>query len=148
MKKTRFYMKPENKWVIIDAKDQILGKLSTHIAKVLQGKHKATYTPNVFCGDKVVVINAKYVRLTANKPNAKVYQKYSGYPSGRKEMPIKIMLEKDCFGFDALPDKSRIIGSQNCAGRIGEHQVLEVIVLLFKFSQLHTGCSADRFADS
>ena len=94
MRKTK-YIKQEGKWVLIDAKDKVLGRLATRIAKVLQGKHKATYTPNFISGDNVVVINAKYIKVTGKKVDDKVYDKYTGYPSGRKEMPLKRLQEKN-----------------------------------------------------
>ena len=88
MRKTK-YIKQEGKWVLIDAKDKVLGRLATRIAKILQGKHKATYTPNFISGDNVVVINARHIKVTGKKMDDKVYEKYTGYPSGRKEMPLK-----------------------------------------------------------
>ena len=95
MKKTKFFNKEERKWILIDAKDRILGRLSTRIAKILQGKNKATYSPNFLCGDRVVVINAMHIKVTANKFEDKVYDKYSGYPSGRKEMTLKVLMKKN-----------------------------------------------------
>jgi len=95
MKKTKFFNKEERKWLEIDAKDKILGRLASRIAKILQGKNKATYTPNFMCGDRVVVINAKYIKFTGNKLKGKVYDKYTGYPSGRKEMKLDVLLEKN-----------------------------------------------------
>lgn len=94
-KNTKFFNQEERKWVLIDAKDKILGRLATRIAKILQGKNKATYTPNFLCGDRVIVINAKHIKLTANKYQDKVYDKYSGYPSGRKEMVLKTLKDKN-----------------------------------------------------
>ena len=80
---------------MVDAKDQVLGRLATRIALVLQGKHKPIFTPNAICGDKVVVINARYVKLTADKYNTKVYDRYSGYPSGLKNMSLKDLMKKN-----------------------------------------------------
>jgi large subunit ribosomal protein L13 len=94
MKKTKFFNQENRNWVLIDAKDKILGRLATRIAKILQGKNKATYTPNFLCGDSVVVINAKHIRLTANKYEKKVYTKYSGYPSGQRHKPFSALMEK------------------------------------------------------
>jgi large subunit ribosomal protein L13 len=94
MRKTK-YIKQEGKWVLIDAKDKVLGRLATRIAKILQGKHKASYTPNFISGDNVVVINAKHIRVTGKKMDDKVYQKYTGYPSGRKDMVLKRLQEKN-----------------------------------------------------
>jgi len=79
----------------VDAKDQVLGRLATRIARILQGKHKATFTPNFLCGDKVVVINASQIKVTGNKVDDKVYDWYSGYHSGRHEITYKQLLAKN-----------------------------------------------------
>ncbi|MCK4519906.1 MAG: 50S ribosomal protein L13 [Candidatus Omnitrophica bacterium] len=95
MKTTKFFNKVERKWVVIDAKDKILGRLSIRVAKILQGKNKAVYSPNFLCGDRVILINAKYVKFSANKRESKVYDKYTGYHNGRKEMRLKVLMEKN-----------------------------------------------------
>ncbi|MBU1122245.1 MAG: 50S ribosomal protein L13 [Candidatus Omnitrophota bacterium] len=95
MKKTKYFNKEERNWVVIDAKGKILGRLASRIARILQGKNKAQYSPNFLCGDKVVVINAKHIRVTGTKMETKIYDKYSGYPSGRKEMPLNILIKKN-----------------------------------------------------
>ncbi len=95
MKKTKFFHDQQRDWVVIDAKDKVLGRLATQVAKILQGKNKATYTPNAVVGDKVIIVNAKHIRLTGNKLQGKVYDKYTGYPSGRKEMPFNILAQKN-----------------------------------------------------
>jgi len=95
VKKTKFFNEVERKWVLIDAKDQVLGRLSTRIAKILQGKTKATYSPNFLCGDRVVVINASHVKLTGNKLENKMYDRYSGYPGGIKEISMKDLQAKN-----------------------------------------------------
>lgn len=79
---------------IIDAKDQILGRLAAKAAVVLRGKHKTTFTPHVDTGDMVIVINAEKVRVTGNKLKQKEYQRYSGYPSGQKVVKLADMLVK------------------------------------------------------
>lgn len=94
-KPTKFFNQEQRKWVLIDAKDKVLGRLSTRIAQILTGKNKATYTPNSLCGDKVIVINAKYLKFTGNKINDKFYDKYSGYPDGRNTISLKLLLEKN-----------------------------------------------------
>lgn len=94
MRKTKFYRKDEKDWVLIDAEGKILGRLATRIAKILQGKHKADYTPNSICGDKIVVINAKKIKVTGKKIKDKKYDKYSGYPGGRKEINLEELSEK------------------------------------------------------
>jgi len=95
MKTTKFFQNATRKWVLIDAKDKVLGRLATRIARILIGKTKAIYTPNSLCGDKVVVINAKYIRVTGNKVQQKIYDRYTGYPSGRKLMSLRVLQEKN-----------------------------------------------------
>jgi large subunit ribosomal protein L13 len=80
------------KWYVVDVKDQVAGRISSMIAKIITGKHKATYTPNVDTGDFVVVINADKVVLTRNKLDTKIYRDYSGYISGLKEKTARQML--------------------------------------------------------
>jgi large subunit ribosomal protein L13 len=81
-------------WFIVDATDRILGRLATQVALVLMGKHKPTYIPNLDTGDHVVVLNAGKIRLTGNKAQTKKYQSFSGYPSGRKEMSYRTLMDK------------------------------------------------------
>ncbi len=84
----------EQEWFVLDATDQILGRLATKIATVLMGKHKPTYTPHVDTGDFVVVTNAGKVRVTGRKADVMVYPRYSYYPGGYKEIPYKRVLER------------------------------------------------------
>ena len=79
-------------WYVIDATDIPLGRLATKVADVLRGKHKVTYTPNVDCGDYVIVINASKVVLTGNKLDDKMYYNHSGYPGGLRT--AKVMKEQ------------------------------------------------------
>ena len=72
-------------WVIVDATDQVLGRLGAKVAKLLRGKYKPNFTPHVDCGDNVIIINADKVKLTGNKWNDKVYLSYTGYPGGKTE---------------------------------------------------------------
>lgn len=82
----------KHEWVLIDASGVVLGRLASHIAMRLKGKHRAMYTPSADCGDHVVVINAEKVRLTGTKRKNKVYYKHTGYPGGIKETtPDKIL---------------------------------------------------------
>ena len=86
--KTTFMAKPdeiEAAWHVVDATDQVLGRMATRIATILMGKHRPTYTPHVLCGDYVVVTNASRVVLTGNKWASKMYKRYTGYPGGLKE---------------------------------------------------------------
>jgi len=80
------------KWYIVDAKDQVVGRVASLIAKVIIGKHKPTYTPHMDTGDFVVVINADKVVLTRSKWDTKIYRDYSGYISGLKERTAREML--------------------------------------------------------
>ena len=76
----------ERKWYVVDAEGVVLGRMAAQIAKILQGKNKPSYVPNLDCGDYVVVINADKVKLTGNKWNDKVYLSYTGYPGGQREI--------------------------------------------------------------
>ena len=78
-----------NKWYLIDAKDQTLGRLSTLIATIIRGKHKALYVPYLNNGDNVIVINAKDISVTGKKFNQKIYRNHSGYPGGLREESFK-----------------------------------------------------------
>ena len=82
----------QKEWFLVDANDLILGRLSSVVAMILRGKHKASFTPHVDCGDNVVIINAEKVRLTGKKFTQKQYVRYTGYPGGlRKETPEDVM---------------------------------------------------------
>jgi len=82
-------------WVVIDATDQILGRLASRVALILRGKNKANYTPHVDCGDNVIVINATKVRLTGKKLTDKVYVRHTGYPGGQRfETPKELLNRK------------------------------------------------------
>ncbi len=88
MQKTTASLKPadvEKKWIVIDAKDAVVGRLATFIAMRLRGKHRPDYTPNVDCGDYVVVVNADQVKFTGRKLEQKKYYWHTGYPGGIKE---------------------------------------------------------------
>ena len=83
------------KWYIIDAADQILGKVAVEAARLLRGKHKPIFTTHIDTGDNVVIINADKVRLSGNKETQKIYTSYSGYVGGQKvETPKKIRARK------------------------------------------------------
>ena len=85
----------ESKWYIIDAANKPLGRVATEAAKLLRGKHKPTFTPNIDTGDHVIILNVKDVILTGNKLNQKIYRHHSGYSGGMKEVSAKVMLEKN-----------------------------------------------------
>src|SRR6202035_4995308 len=80
-------------WFVVDAKDQVLGRLATKVARMLIGKDKPSFTPYLDSGDHVVVINANQIKMTGNKLEQKVYYSHSGYPGGLKEVPAKRVRE-------------------------------------------------------
>ena len=84
----------EQKWLLVDAEGQTLGRMATAIATRLRGKHKAEYTPHVDTGDFVVVINADKVTVTGNKAKDKIYYAHSGFPGGLKSISFEKLLQK------------------------------------------------------
>lgn len=92
-----YYAKPqevEREWVLIDAEDQVLGRIATTAATILKGKHKPQYTPHVDTGDFVVVVNADKVRVTGAKTTDKVYSRHSGFPGGLKQETFEEAMAK------------------------------------------------------
>jgi large subunit ribosomal protein L13 len=94
--------RPDCRWHVIDAGGQVLGRVATLTARLLQGKHKPVYTPFIDTGDHVVIVNAGTVKLTGRKENQKIYRRHSGYEGGlreeravdvRKRQPIRLMEE-------------------------------------------------------
>ena len=81
-------------WVVVDATDQVLGRLCTRVAKLLRGKYKPTFTPNADCGDNVIIINADKVRLTGKKWTDRIYLTYSLYPGGQREHTPESIFKK------------------------------------------------------
>ena len=88
-------------WVIVDATDQVVGRLGAQVAKLLRGKHKPNFTPHVDCGDNVIIINASKVKFTGNKWTDKVYLSYTGYPGGQREITPARLVQKP-NGYDKL----------------------------------------------
>ena len=88
----------EKAWVVVDAENQILGRLCSEIAKIIRGKHKPSFTPHVDCGDQVIVINADKVRLTGKKMTDKVYIRHTGYPGGQRFATPREVLAKNPRG--------------------------------------------------
>ena len=82
----------ERRWLVVDAKDLVLGRLATQIATILRGKHKPTYTPHVDTGDFVIVINAEKVKLTGRKRELKTYYRHSGWAGGLKSITADKLL--------------------------------------------------------
>ena len=82
----------QKEWILIDASDEVLGRLASRVAMILRGKHKADFTPHVDCGDNVVIINAEKIKLTGKKFTNKTYVRHSGFPGGQKiETPADVM---------------------------------------------------------
>ncbi|RUT78363.1 50S ribosomal protein L13 [Ancylomarina longa] len=116
-------------WVVIDAENQVLGRLSSKVAKLLRGKYKPNYTPHVDCGDNVIIINAEKVRLTGNKLNDRQYFSFTGYPGGQRikspadllakhperliEKAVKGMLPKNRLGSKLYTNLYVYVGSEH-----------------------------------
>ena len=81
-------------WMVVDARERVLGRVASEIAQLLRGKHKPEFAPNLDCGDGVIVINASEVRVTGNKPTQKHYYRHSGYPGGLRSTRLDRMLEQ------------------------------------------------------
>lgn len=115
----------KKEWVVVDATDQVLGRLCTKVAKLLCGKYKPNYTPHVDCGDNVIIINADKVRLTGNKWTDRVYLTYTGYPGGQREhTPASIMAKKN--GADRL--LHRVVKGMLPKNRLGAQQLSNLYV--------------------
>ena len=85
----------KKEWVVVDATDQIVGRLCSKVAKMLRGKYKPTFTPLVDCGDNVIIINADKVKFTGKKETDKVYTRYTGYPGGQRfNTPAELRTKK------------------------------------------------------
>ena len=95
--RTKSYKNTEldNNWLLLDAKDETLGRLSSKIASILMGKNKAQYTPHNDLGDYVVVVNAEKIKVTGNKNTQKRYYRHTGYPGGLKSLTFSEIIEKD-----------------------------------------------------
>lgn len=82
-------------WIVVDADSKVLGRLASEVAKMIRGKHKASFTPHMDCGDNVIVINSDKIRLTGQKWTDKVYIRHTGYPGGqREETPAEVKAKK------------------------------------------------------
>ena len=84
----------DRKWYLVDAKDQVLGRMATQVARMIRGKNKPTFTPNMDTGDFVVVINADKIKLTGKRENLKTYIRHTGYPGGQRTTSFQEMMEK------------------------------------------------------
>lgn len=110
-------------WYVIDAKDLPLGRVAVKAAHVLRGKHKVTYTPNIDCGDNVIIINASQVALTGDKLDKKVYYNHSGYTGGLRERTAREMKEK--YPVEML---ERAIKGMLPNGRLGRQMYTKLFV--------------------
>lgn len=84
----------EKKWVVVDASNAVLGRLSSEVAKIIRGKNKPDFTPHVDCGDNVIVINADKIRMTGKKWDDRVYLSYTGYPGGQRSISPRQLKDK------------------------------------------------------
>ena len=84
----------KKEWVVVDATDQVVGRLASKVAKLIRGKYKPTFTPHVDCGDNVIVVNAEKVALSGKKMTDRVYTRYTGYPGGQRFTTPKEILAK------------------------------------------------------
>ncbi len=111
----------ERKWYIIDASNKPLGRVAAEAAKLLRGKHKPTFTPNVDTGDHVIILNAKDVILTGRKSEQKIYRHHSGYIGGMKEVVAKDMLSKN-------PEKAMMLAIKGMLphNRLGRQMINKV----------------------
>ncbi len=82
-------------WLLVDANNQILGRLASRVAKIIRGKHKTNFTPHVDCGDNVIIVNAEKIQLTGSKWDNKKYFKHTGFPGGQYIQTPNQLLEKD-----------------------------------------------------
>ncbi len=95
----------DKKWVVVDAEGQVLGRLASKVAKILRGKYKPCFTPNMDCGDNVIIVNASGIIITGNKMTDKEYLRYTGYPGGqKKQTPAEILARPN--GWDKLVRKA------------------------------------------
>lgn len=81
-------------WVLVDAADQVLGRLAARVAMILRGKHKPSFTPHVDCGDNVIIINAEKIKLTGNKLTQREYVRHTGYPGGQRTETVESLLKR------------------------------------------------------
>ena len=83
----------ESSWLVVDASEQILGRVASKVAHILRGKHKPLYTPHADCGDFVVIVNAEKIKVTGNKLEQKTYYRHTGYPGGIKSVVLSDLLD-------------------------------------------------------
>jgi large subunit ribosomal protein L13 len=84
----------QQKWFVVDAEDQVLGRLASNVAKILRGKHKPIFTPHVDTGDNVIIVNAAKIRVTGNKEEQKEYFTHTGYMGNDRQVPFRTMMRR------------------------------------------------------
>ena len=113
----------KKEWVVVDAEGQILGRMCSKVAKLLRGKYKPSYTPNVDCGDNVIIVNADKVQLTGNKWNDRVDVRYTGFPGGQREFTPADLMAK---GADKLV--RRVVKRMLPRNRLGARQITNLYI--------------------
>ena len=114
----------QKEWVVVDAEGQILGRMCTKVAKLLRGKYKPNFTPNVDCGDNVIIVNAEKVQLTGNKWEGREYVRYTGYPGGQRFTTPKAMLDEK--GADRLIRK--VVKGMLPKNRLGSQLITNLFI--------------------
>ena len=122
-------------WVVIDATNEVLGRLASQIAKILRGKNKPGYTPHVDCGDYVIVVNAEKVKLTGDKLTEKVYVRHTGYPGGQRFATAQ----------DYLKKKPEFVIEEAVRGRLPKTRLGEAI---FKNLKVYAGAEHPHAAQN
>ena len=121
----------EKKWVVVDATDQIVGRLASKVAIMLRGKNKVYYTPNMDCGDYVIIINAEKVRFTGKKLTDKVYVRHTGYPGGQRfATPKELLARKPEAGRPSARCSPRPAWVPRCTGTFMYTQVPSILIRL------------------
>ncbi|HET9571317.1 MAG TPA: 50S ribosomal protein L13 [Bacteroidales bacterium] len=122
----------QKEWVVVDATDQVLGRLATKVAKLLRGKYKPSFTPHVDCGDNVIIINADKCKLTGNKWNDRIYLSHTGYPGGQREItPAKLMAK------DVTKLYRKVVKGMLPKNRLGEAIIGNMYVYAAGFEHNH-----------
>ena len=112
-------------WVVVDATDQILGRLASKVAKLLRGKYKPNFTPHVDCGDNVIIVNANKIQLTGKKMTDRVYLRYSMYPGGQKaSTPADIIAKPN--GYEKLI--RRVVKGMLPKNKLASHVLMNLYI--------------------
>ena len=124
---THFATKEEaqKEWVVVDATDQVVGRLASKVAKILRGKYKPCFTPNQDCGDNVIIINADKIQFTGAKWTDKQYLTYSGYPSGQHKINPENLVKKP-HGYERI--LRHAVKGMLPKGRLGRQMIKKLFV--------------------